>query len=186
MKLTIGDVRDILEKHEIYSDPGYCENDNGKGWEEFSYCSPLNEDFIMTLWHEDNAESLSEALTKYAEDFDPEEHAAMWYNNGHPAPGTPSSLMDLLEDAKHIKAHLTEAAYHVEVCVENGEILPVRSTREEQDALLDNLITYCVDACSIEVVRNAYEEVQVDSDCLSDSFKVRFHNRIFRISIEAE
>lgn len=122
-KITVGDVRKILEDFSIYSEGGnYDENNAFTGWEEFSYRSSLGEDFAITLHYEDTAESLSQELLSYAVDFDPEEHAAMWYGNKERVSGVPQSLADLLEDATAIKQHLLDAARYVSECVSQGKV----------------------------------------------------------------
>jgi hypothetical protein len=73
------------------------------GW-EFSQYSPAGEDFDAYIpCNPDDLHDLHRELTEYVNDFDPEDHAAMWYGtNGAP------SLAVLMKDALDIKEMLEE------------------------------------------------------------------------------
>ena len=80
------------------------------GWEvyeteddiELRKCSSLGEDFGFSV----KADKFLEDLRDYYEYFDPEEHAAMWYNARHNVRGVPQSLRALLDDAIEIDGML--------------------------------------------------------------------------------
>lgn len=80
------------------------------GWEayeteddiELRKCSSLGEDFGFSV----KADKFLEDLRDYYEDFDPEEHAAMWYNARNNVGGVPQSLRALLDDAIEIDGML--------------------------------------------------------------------------------
>lgn len=80
------------------------------GWEvyeteddiELRKCSSLGEDFGFSV----KADKFLEDLRDYYEDFDAEEHAAMWYNARNNVGGVPQSLRDLLDDAIEIDGML--------------------------------------------------------------------------------
>lgn len=82
------------------------------GWEvyeteddiELSKFSPLGEDFGFSV----KADKFLEDLRDYYEDFDPEEHAAMWYNAKNNVRGVPQSLRALLDDAIKIDGMLED------------------------------------------------------------------------------
>lgn len=180
-KLTVGDVRVILEEHEIYSHGG----DADQGFEEFGYNSPCGEDFLIPLHHEDNAESLSNAFTMFANAFDPEDHAANWYNAQNDTTGVPESLKDLLEDAEHIKKVLVEAARDVEKSLSEGRPVEAVNASEKLDDLLDHLINYCVsDDYNFKVIRDELDYVDVDAEGNKLSFRVIYKGREYRISAE--
>lgn len=153
-KTTTGDIRDILEANQIYGLGGALE----ENCEEFGYTSPLGEDFNFVLYYEDNAESLSEALTEYAEAFDPEEHAAHWYNARETVSDVPDSLEDLLTDAKDIKAALLKAAEEVEAAV-NGKASGEEgiSPRKMTDADRRDLLWHVNEYLS-ELLKHEYED----------------------------
>lgn len=178
-KLTVGDVRKLLEEMDIHSIGG----DSEREYEEFAYNSPCGEDFSFTLHYEDNAESLSQALTKYAEGFDPEAHAVSWYVHQEDTVGVPESLKDLLEDAEDIKSVLIEAARKIESAVEKGA--PAIETSTDLDVLIDRLVTYFVsDDYSYELTRDELDYVKVDQEGPSMSLEVKFHGKTFRVSAE--
>lgn len=80
------------------------------GWEvyeteddiELRKCSSLGEDFGFSV----KADKFLEDLRDYYEDFDPEEHAATWYNAKNNVRGVPQSLRALLDDAIEIDGML--------------------------------------------------------------------------------
>ncbi len=77
------------------------------GYFDMENYSPAGEDLIMTLFTEDfrSFESLDHRLWDEWYDFDPEEHAVMWYGQNR---GEPSSIRTLLEDADAIAEMLGE------------------------------------------------------------------------------
>lgn len=174
-KRTVGDIRDILsETFNINSCGGICFGE--ETCEDFGFTSPLGEDFTFTLWYEDNAESFSEALTKYAEDFDPERHAAMWFNNGDPKPGTPSSLEDLLTDAKAIKIWLKMAAGYVEAYIE-GKTPELSSPL---DGFVDRLTGILAEYPDMDIARTDEGLIEVKNA----SFNVGYGGKTYTVMIK--
>ena len=68
----------------------------------FNYYSPAGEDFGFEITREEKSKMI-ENIIDYAFDFDPEEHAAMWYGANR---GEPSSMRALLDDADDIAEQL--------------------------------------------------------------------------------
>lgn len=62
---------------------------------EFEGYSPAGENILWTEFY-DKLDDIPDKLYERYTDFDPEEHAAGWYNSGN---GEPSSLRELLDDA---------------------------------------------------------------------------------------
>lgn len=81
-------------------------HENGAGDFEIETYSPAGEDVIVPVYVEDenNAEYWKEVF-EYEDNFDPREHAIMWYGQNR---GEPSSLLDLLDDAEAIKKMLEQ------------------------------------------------------------------------------
>lgn len=77
------------------------------GYFDMENSSPAGEDLIMTLFTKDfqSFESLDHRLWDERYDFDPEEHAVMWYGQNR---GEPSSIRTLLDDADAIAEMLDE------------------------------------------------------------------------------
>lgn len=81
----------------------YCDGD---GWVELSQFSSAGEDFSFTV----SENNLIENVKDYAESFDSEEHAAMWYDAGQSGVRGVPSLHELVEDADAIQEMLNDLA----------------------------------------------------------------------------
>lgn len=77
----------------------------GKDYYELESYSPAGEDFIITVRRD--GESYAYELKEIYEDFDPSDHAVMWYGQNR---GEPSSLRELLDDAEAEKQMIRELA----------------------------------------------------------------------------
>lgn len=84
----------------------YCDGD---GWVELSQFSPAGEDFGFTV----SENNLIEDVKDYAESFDSEEHAAMWYDAGQSGVRGVPSLHELVEDADAIQEMLNDLAMNL-------------------------------------------------------------------------
>lgn len=83
---------------------GWTVREYDDGSAELSQYSPAGEDFSFCI----ETENFAEEIRSYYEDFDPEEHAAMWYG-GRGAP----DLHILIEDADAIDSMLEDLAIAV-------------------------------------------------------------------------
>ncbi len=81
----------------------YCDGD---GSVELYQFSPAGEDFGFTV----SESNLIEDVKDYAESFDSEEHAAMWYDAGQSGVRGVPSFPELVEDAESIQEMLNELA----------------------------------------------------------------------------
>ena len=81
----------------------YCGDD---GYVELYQRSGAGEDFLFTV----SANNLIEDVKDYAESFDSEEHAAMWYDAGRRGVRCVPSLHELVEDADAIHEMLEDLA----------------------------------------------------------------------------
>ena len=81
----------------------YCGDD---GYVELSQYSSAGEDFSFTV----SENNLIEDVKDYAESFDSEEHAAMWYDAGQSGVRGVPSLHELVEDADAIQEMLNDLA----------------------------------------------------------------------------
>ena len=84
----------------------YCGDD---GYVELSQCSGAGEDFLFTV----SANNLIEDVKDYAESFDSEEHAVMWYDAGQRGVRCVPSLHELVEDADAIQEMLEDLAINL-------------------------------------------------------------------------
>lgn len=83
---------------------------------ELEKFSPMGQDFVVTLWFEnDNEDDFIDQLKAYWQDFDPDEETAQWIDGtGHGAYGAPFKLQDVLIDMEDCKEMLRDlyVAYH--------------------------------------------------------------------------
>lgn len=84
----------------------YCDGD---GSVELYQFSPAGEDFGFTV----SANNLIEDVKDYAESFDSEEHAAMWYDAWKRGVRGVPSLHTLVEDADEIQEMLNDLAMNL-------------------------------------------------------------------------
>lgn len=91
---------------EICEANGWSVTENSAGDFEIETYSPAGEDFSFSVCvgDENNAEYWRKVFD-YESDFDPSEHAAMWYGQNR---GESYSLRDLLDDAEAIKKMLEQ------------------------------------------------------------------------------
>ena len=71
--------------------------------------NPCGEDFTIEFNKTKDKEDVN-SIISYCEDFDPEDHATMWYGQNR---GEPSSLRDLLDNADNIKESLDKLAAYL-------------------------------------------------------------------------
>lgn len=79
---------------------------DGDGYVELSQYSSAGEDFLFTV----SESNLIEDVKDYAESFDSEEHAAMWYDAKQRGIRCVPSLHELVEDADAIQEMLNDLA----------------------------------------------------------------------------
>lgn len=79
---------------------------DGLYYTEIEKWSPAGENIVETIWHDGTPQSFANSLCTNYEDFDPDEHAAMWYNAEDR--GQPKSMRVLLKDADEIESMLEE------------------------------------------------------------------------------
>lgn len=84
----------------------YCDGDGSVEMYQFS---PAGEDFGFTV----SENNLIEDVKDYAESFDSEEHAAMWYDAGQSGVRGVPSLHELVEDADAIQEMLNDLAINL-------------------------------------------------------------------------
>ena len=82
---------------------------DGDGYVELSQYSPAGEDFSFT----GSENNLIEDVKDYAESFDSEAHAAMWYDAGQRGVHGVPSLHELVEDADAIQEMLNDLAINL-------------------------------------------------------------------------
>lgn len=100
----------VLEQHDVY----VC-GEIRKGYKKGEYdieletFSPLGEDVLISLTYDGTKADFIREFAEYADDFDAEEHAAMWIEY-RGMRNVPNSIKDLIEDAEDIKEMLSRVA----------------------------------------------------------------------------
>lgn len=91
-------------------------NERGEVCVELEKYSPQGQDFIATIWFQDeNEHNFIKALREYWQDFDPDEEACKWIGeDGHGKNGAPYSIRDILDDMEDCKGMLRKlyVAFH--------------------------------------------------------------------------
>lgn len=114
MKQNWRNIKKILEDHDLEW-PGTTKEqfrNKTEYYNEFEYYTPLGEDFVFTIWHNNTPKKFIEEFAKYADDFDPDNHSAMWIEariHGN-MNGIPTSNRELIDNADHIKEKLQTIA----------------------------------------------------------------------------
>lgn len=111
MKKLHDSILDVLEENDF----SVCSIDeqNGEWVAELEWYSPAGEDVIVTIWFDGSDADFIRKFIEYSEDFDAEEHAALWIDS-RGKNGVPDSIRDLLDDADAIDSKLCEVARYLE------------------------------------------------------------------------
>ena len=95
----------MIEKKylDVIEDNGWSVYEDGNDVDISQY-SPAGEDFSFSVY----ADNLVDDVAEYAESFDAEEHAAMWYEAGKRGARDVPSLRVLIDDADDIQEMLDD------------------------------------------------------------------------------
>lgn len=88
---------------------------------ELNFYSDKGEDVIVALFHDNTYEGFIESLVRWSEEFDPEEHAVMWYEARERVYGVPQSLRALLYDADMIDNTVESLVISLKECAKGQE-----------------------------------------------------------------
>lgn len=92
---------------------GWTVREDSDGSVEFAQYSPAGEDFSFTV----DAANVADGVANYYEDFDPEDHVAMWLNARQSGVAGIPSVYELVHDADEIESMLEDLAIRIkEVC----------------------------------------------------------------------
>lgn len=169
-------------------------NERGEVCVELEKYSPQGQDFIATIWFEnENEHNFIKALREYWQDYDPDEEACKWIGeDGHGENGAPYSIRELLDDMEDCKGMLRElyVAFHNKAYPDNkiGEYdkgltlddNEYNLTDDEQRAVygilssIDNVRTFASslpDRCGYDYLRMEIEE-------MADRFMEQVRNKL--------
>lgn len=167
------ELQALLDKAEEmdWSYSAYIETSRGnRAYVEMGQYSPAGEDFNMVIDFEleNQAETFLEDLREYADNFDVEEHAEMWLPSRGKG-GCPSTLKELLEDAKDIKDMVYELYREL---VRLSKELEDLELSEEQIERNDEIYNAVYDMCKV-VCEN--EELEWDMHYIGEIAELAAH-----------
>lgn len=153
---------DILEENDWY----VCAcNDRIVELEKYS---PAGEDFIMDI----AVDNFPESVREYANDFDVDEHAAMWIEARGKVKGVSDSIRELIDDAEAIKEMICELA----------------------DALEEKNINNTINENLKQYIENSYYDtgdiaeklIELSNLDVSEELKTELDNALFELKAMAE
>lgn len=133
--LTINDIMEFLKKNDIQITECL---DSENGW-ELHWCSKAGEDMNETIYHCNSVDSIINAISTLAEDFDPEEHAKLYVNDAGEN-GVPT-LKELVDDAYDIKGFLMNIASElINITKKNKELNSRLAQIEKNNAVKYSIV----------------------------------------------
>ena len=152
------ELEKFLEKtEELGWNYNLYKEDNERTYAEMEKSSPLGEDFIMIIdFDEKNPiDTFLDNLKEYYFDFDSEEHAEMWIEN-RGNNGVPSSILDLLSDARDIEEMIGELIQYLEGDDEEKDMRNASSHMEMNVGYLKDVIKNLPDDMPVFVACQGY------------------------------
>lgn len=149
-------VEELLEEYNLSLCGDITEryDEKGKYDIELETYSPKGENFIVSFIYDGTEEDFVKEFIDFVNDFDEEEHAAMWIQY-RGTRGVPESINDLLIDAGWIKNMLLKVADRLSNLDENSEefesmnreqfytyILENFNVNEQTGRLIDNILQF--------------------------------------------
>ncbi len=134
------------------------EQQNGEFYREIEFYSNAGEDVIEIVWYDGTEEGFIKAFRQLADDFDVNDHAAMYIGDrgNH---GIPDSVRELIDDAEEIKETLLIVADELETVGRKKHTFNVSITvsNDEEEEVID----FEIDAYSLE---DAIDSIRNDLD----------------------
>lgn len=136
---------DFLNEHDFYL-ISESRDERGEYCAELESSSPAGEDLILTIWHGGGADSFIYCFRKYANEFDPDEHAEMWVEH-RGENGVPFGIRDLIDDADAIQTMYLDLADALEEAnragaFSNSDLLSEQEIRDDWEAALESEMDY--------------------------------------------
>ena len=169
-------------------------NERGEVCIELEKYSPQGQDFIATIWFEnENEHNFIKALREYWQDYDPDEEACKWIGeDGHGKNGAPYSIRELLDDMEDCKGMLRElyVAFHNKAYPDNkiGEYDKGLTLDDNEYNITDDerRAVYCI-LSSIDNVRTfasslpdrcGYDYLRMEFEEMADRFMEQVRNKL--------
>lgn len=163
----------ILEEND-WSVPSYT-ND---GRVELEKYSPAGEDFLMCV----EVENFPESVREYANDFDADEHAAMWIEARGKVNGVPDSIRELIKDAEAIQKMLNKLADTLVKDENNKENLEeLKQHKENYYYSVEDIAEQLIELSNLDIPEDLKEELKAALYYLKAVAENKYNNDYFRV-----
>lgn len=169
-------------------------NERGEVCVELEKYSPQDQDFIATIWFEnENEQDFIDKLRNCWEDYDPDEEAVAWVgDDGHGKNGAPYSLRDVLNDMEDCKSMLRElyiafynkaypdnkiGEYDKGLTLDDNEYNMTDDERRAVYGILSSIDNVCTFASSLPC-RCGYDYLRMNIEEMADRFKEQVRNKL--------
>ena len=145
---------------------------------ELKKYSPAGEDFLMCV----EVENFPESVREYANDFDADEHAAMWIEARERVKGVPNSIRELIEDAEAIQEMLNELADALVKDENNKENLEeLKQYKENYYYSVEDIVEQLIELSNLDMQEDLKEELKDALYYLKAVAKNQYNNDYFRV-----
>ena len=142
---------------------------------ELEKYSPAGEAFLMCV----EVENFPESVREYANDFDADEHAAMWIKAIGRVNGVPNR--ELIEDAEAIKEMLNELADALEEKNSGNNIEELKQYKENAYYSVEDIAEQLIELSNLDMPEDLKEELKDALYYLKAVAKNQYNNDYFRV-----
>lgn len=160
---------DILEEND-WSISSYTED----GRVEIGKYSPAGEDFSICV----KMENFSESVREYANDFDANEHTAMWIEARGRVADVPNSIRELIEDAEAIKEMLNELADALEM---ENNMEELKRYPENCYYDISDIAEQLIELSNLELSEDLKKELRAGLEHLNEMAAKEYNKDCFRV-----
>lgn len=145
---------------------------------ELEKYSPAGEDFLMCV----EVENFPESVREYANDFDADEHAAMWIEARGKANGVPDSIRELIKDAEAIQKMLNKLADTLVKDENNKENLEeLKQYKENYYYSVEDIAEQLIELSNLDMPEDLKEELKAALYYLKAVAENKYNNDYFRV-----
>lgn len=145
---------------------------------ELEKYSPAGEDFLMCV----EVENFPESVREYANDFDADEHAAMWIEARGKVNGVPDSIRELIKDAEAIQKMLNKLADTLVKDENNKENLEeLKQYKENYYYSVEDIAEQLIELSNLDMPEDLKEELKAALYYLKAVAENKYNNDYFRV-----
>ncbi len=145
---------------------------------ELEKYSPAGEDFLMCV----EVENFPESVREYANDFDADEHAAMWIEARGKVNGVPDSIRELIKDAEAIQKMLNKLADTLVKDENNKENLEeLKQYKKNYYYSVEDIAEQLIKLSNLDMLEDLKEELKAALYYLKAVAKNKYNNDYFRV-----